>query len=98
MSDKEHIPDLNGTINALVGLIATPMDTQEQQAQALRESMKLQLHTYMIQKQMLDKLIKLLDERQGIITRIIDKGLVPILVMMLLAVLAMLFKSAVPVP
>lgn len=56
MSDKDGIPEMNGTIKTLVELIATPLDTPGQQAQAIRDSIKLQLHTYMMQKQSLEEI------------------------------------------
>lgn len=96
MSDIDSIPEMNGTITKLVELIASPMDTPEQQAQAVRESMKLQLHTYMMQKQLLESLSALLEERKGIITRIIDKGLVPFLYFVAMAVLWIVFNSFRP--
>lgn len=79
MSDKENIPEMNGTIKTLVELIATPMDTPAQQAQAIRESIKVQLHTYILQQQVLEAMNELLAERKGIISRLIDKALVPFL-------------------
>jgi hypothetical protein len=77
MSDQDNIPEMNGTIKSLVELIASPMDTPTQQAQALRESIKVQLHTYIMQKQLLEAINELLSERKGIISRLIDKALVP---------------------
>lgn len=59
MSDKENIPEMNGTIKTLVGLIAAPMGTPELQEQALRESIKVQLHTYILQHQVLEELLSL---------------------------------------
>lgn len=96
MSDKENIPEMNGTIKRLVELIATPMETPEQQAQAIRESVKLQLHTYMMQKQLLEAMAALLEERKGIISRIIDKGLVPFLYFVAMAILWVVFNTFTP--
>jgi len=96
MGDSEHVPEMNGTIKTLVELIATPMDTPEQRAQALRDSVKLQLHTYMMQKQALEALNVLIEERKGIISRLIDKGLVPFLYFVAMSVLWMAFNSFKP--
>ena len=93
MSDTDNIPEMNGTILKLVELISSPMDDPEQQIQALRESLKLQLHTYMIQKQILTEVSKLLEERQKIISRIIDKGLVPFLYFVAMAILWIVFNT-----
>lgn len=79
MSDKDNIPEMNGTIKTLVELIAAPMETPEQQEKALRESIKVQLHTYILQKQLLEVMNEILEERKGIISRLIDKALVPFL-------------------
>jgi hypothetical protein len=99
MSDKldPPIPEMNGTLKTLVELIGTELDTPEQLARAIRESVKLQLHAYMLQKELLISMNALLEERKGIITRVIDKGLVPVLFMMVIAVLALLFKVS-PIP
>jgi predicted transcriptional regulator YheO len=96
MGDKENIPEMNGTIKTLVSLIATPLETQEQQAQAIRDSIKLQLHTYMMQKQMLESLTALVDERKNIIARLIDKGLVPFLYFIAMAIMWIVFNTFKP--
>jgi predicted transcriptional regulator YheO len=96
MSDTESIPEMNGTIAKLVELIATPMETPEKQAQALRESMKLQLHTYMMQKQLLTEMQKLLEERKSIIAKIIDRGLVPFLYFVAMSILWVIFSTFKP--
>ena len=80
MSDKEGIPEMNGTIKALISLISTPLDTPDQQAQALRDSIKLQLHTYILQKKLLEAVDELLEERKSIISKFIDKALIPFLI------------------
>lgn len=59
MSDKDNIPEMNGTIKTLVALIGAPMGTPELQEQAVRESIKVQLHTYILQQQVLEKLVSL---------------------------------------
>ena len=79
MGEIEGIPEMDGTIKRLVELIASPMDTPEQQAQALRESIKLHLHTYMMQKQLLEAMDMLLAERKSIKSKFIDKAIVPFL-------------------
>lgn len=96
ITDKENIPPLNGTIATLVELISSLLDTPEAQALALRESLKLQLHTYMIQKKLLDEVDKLLEERKSIIERIIDKGLVPFLYFIAMAILWIVFSTFRP--
>lgn len=96
MSDKDGIPEMNGTIKTLVELIATPLETPEQQAQAIRDSIKLQLHTYMMQKQLLESVMVLVEERKKIISRLIDKGLVPFLYFVALAVLWIVFTTFKP--
>lgn len=96
MGDNEGIPEMNGTIKSLVGLIAAPLETPEQQAQAIRDSIKLQLHTYMLQKQLLESLTGLLEERKNIISKLIDKGLVPFLYFIGMAVLWIVFNSFKP--
>jgi len=72
------------------------MDSPEQRTQSLRESMKLQLHTYMMQKQLLVEMGKLLEERKGVITRIIDKGLVPFMYFVTMAILWIVFNAFKP--
>lgn len=96
MSDKDNIPEMNGTIKILVELIATPMDTPLQQAQAIRESIKVQLHTYILQQQLLEVMNELLAERRGIISRIVDKALVPFLYFIAAAVLYLIATHAAP--
>jgi hypothetical protein len=96
MGDKDGIPEMNGTIKTLVELIATPLETPEQRAQALRDSVKLQLHTYMMQKQLLEQLTELIEERRGIISRLIDKGLVPFLYFIAMAIMWIVFNSFRP--
>ena len=96
MGDKDNIPEMNGTIKTLVELIATPLETPEQQAQAIRDSIKLQLHTYMMQKQLLESVSALLEERKGIIARVIDKGLVPFLYFIAMAILWIVFNTFRP--
>ena len=98
MADADEIPEMNGTIKKLVELIAAPLDNPEQQSLVIRESVKLQLHTYVLQKQLLIAVNKLLEERSRIITKLIDKGLTPLLFMMLVAVLALIFKDYIPTP
>jgi len=96
MSDTEHIPELNGTIKRLVELISTPMENNEQQAQVIRELVRLQLHSYMMQKQLLEAVNILLEERKGIIARLIDKGLVPFIYFIFMAVLWIVFNYFKP--
>jgi hypothetical protein len=96
MSDKVDIPEMNGTIKSLVELIASPLETPAQQAQAIRESVKLQLHSYMMQKQLLEAMNALLAERKGIIERIVDKGLVPLIVFVAMSILWIVFNTFKP--
>ncbi len=93
MSDKVEIPPLNGTVAKLVELAAAPLETPEQQQIAIRELIKLNLHSYLMIKQTLqavqdsftlpmqkvqDTLILLTTERKSIIDKLIDKFLVPL--------------------
>jgi len=96
MGDNDHVPEMNGTIKTLVELIAAPLETKEQQAHAIRESVKLQLHTYMMQKQILESLNTLVDERKSLISKLIDKGLVPFLYFMAMAILWIVFNNFKP--
>src|SRR5512133_973915 len=96
MGDKYGIPEMNGTIKTLVELMSAPLDTEEQRAQALRDSIKLQLHTYMLQKQMLEELTALTQERKNIISKLIDRGLVPFMYFVVMAVLWVIFNSFKP--
>jgi len=96
MSDQYGIPEMNGTIKTLVALMASPLDTAEQQAQAIRSSIQLQLHTYMLQMQLLENINMLMEERKGIITRVIDKGVVPFLYFIAMAILWIVFNTFKP--
>ena len=107
MGDNEGVPEMNGTIKRLVELIASPLETPQQQAQAIRDSIKLQLHTYMIIKQTLESvntnqgkiqesLELLLKERKSIIDRLIDKGLVPFLYFVAMSMLWIVFNTFQP--
>lgn len=81
MSDNANIPPLNGTVAKLVELAATPLETPEQQQAAIRELIKLNLHSYIMTKQTMgavqDALALLINERKSIIDKIVDKFLVP---------------------
>lgn len=77
MGDRENIPEMNGTIKALVGLIGASMGTPELQEQALRESIKVQLHTYILQQQVLEevsslksKMDEFLEERKEVNSKV----------------------------
>lgn len=96
MGDNEEIPEMNGTIKRLVDLVSSPLETPEQQAIAIRESVKLQLHTYVIQKQLLEAVNNLLNERQSIINRLVDRGLVPFLYFIAMAIFWLVFTSFKP--
>lgn len=96
MGDNEEIPEMNGTIKRLVELIGSPMETVEEQAVAIRESLKLQLHTYMMQKQVLEAMNILLTERKSIISKILDKFLIPFLYFVAMAILWLAFNALKP--
>lgn len=89
MSDKEEIPEMNGTIHKLVELLSSPLDTPEQQANAIKDSIKLQLHTYIIQKQIYTLLNSLSEERHSILSKIVDKGVIPLIYAVVTAILYM---------
>jgi len=56
MEDKHDIPDMNGTINDLLVIISGPLRTQKQNAEAIRNIAKVILHTYMLEKKILEEL------------------------------------------
>ena len=82
MSDKDEVPELNGTIKKLVDLAAAPLETPEQHEMAIRELIKLNLHTYLMIKKTLgtlqDALALLITERRSIIDKLVDKFIVPL--------------------
>lgn len=98
IGDNLEVPPMNGTLKSIVDLIGTPLDTPEKQAQAIREIATINLHTYLMQKEMRDLLNAILQERKSIIDKIVDKGLVPLLFMMLIAILGLLFKPGLYIP
>jgi len=98
MSDKACIPEMNGTIKTLVALISAPMSTPEQQEVALRDSIKLQLHTYILQKQLLEAMDELLQERKSILSKLVDKALVPFLYFVGASVLWLIANHIVVTP
>jgi hypothetical protein len=98
MGDKDNIPEMNGTIKTLVELIAAPMKTPEQQETALRESIKVQLHTYILQKQLLEAMNELLAERKSILSKLVDKALVPFLYFIGASVLWLVANHLITLP
>lgn len=97
MSDKVEIPPLNGTVARLVELAAAPLETSEQQQAAIRELIKLNLHSYIMNKQTLgavqDALALLINERKSIIDKVIDKFLVPFAYTIITAVIYYVLKQ-----
>ena len=103
MGDNAEIPEMNGTIAKLVELVSSQMDTPETQTIALRETVKLQLHIYLLQKQTfnaLDKLQgtvdKLLSERKTTFDKIVDKIIMPILSFTTMGLLWLVFSQFKP--
>ena len=97
MSDTVKIPELNGTVQRLVDLAAAPLETPEQQEMALRELIKLNLHSYLITKQALgilqDALAMLINERKSIIDKVVDKFVVPFVYTIISAIILYVLKQ-----
>ena len=96
MGDTDNIPEMNGTIKALVSLLTEDISTSEKQQQALKELVKLQLNSYMLQKQVYEKLSSLLEERKSILSKMVDKLLAPLAYTILTILLWLVFSNFKP--
>jgi hypothetical protein len=75
MSDNhEGVPFMNGTVGQLTAMLAERIDSPEKQEAVTKELIKLQLNTWLLQKQTHDKLDAILKERSSILNKLGDKG------------------------
>jgi len=96
MSDKEDIPQLNGTIKTLVDMLSQSIDTPQQQQEIIKQMIRLQLRTYLLQKQIHESLDEILDERKMIIEKIVDKFVTPFMYMLFIALVWLVFTNFKP--
>jgi len=96
MSDKEDIPQLNGTIKTLVDMLSQSIETPQQQQEIIKQMIRLQLHTYLLQKQIHESLDEILDERKMIIEKIVDKFVTPFMYMLFIALVWLVFTNFKP--
>lgn len=96
MSDRENIPELNGTIKLLVEMLAGKIDTPEKQENAIKELVILQLNSWMLQKQVYENLSALLEERKSTLNRIIDKFMTPFFYTIGVMILWLVFSNFKP--
>ena len=96
MSDKEDIPELNGTIRTLVEMLSQSIETPQQQQEIIKQMIRLQLHTYLLQKQIHESLDEILDERKMIIEKIVDKFVTPFMYMLFIALVWLVFTNFKP--
>lgn len=100
MEDKFDIPEMNGTIKDLLLIISGPLSTHKQNADAIRNISKVLLHTYMLEKKILEQLIameeKTKSKEYAWKSILFDKVLPQLVTFAVLGILTLLFKGDLP--
>ena len=93
MEDNFEIPEMNGTIQDLVLIMSGPLTSHKQNSDAIRGIAKVLLHTYLLEKKILEQLVAINGKEKVVKNIFVDKVLPQFITFVIMGLLYLLFQK-----